>query len=191
MRKTDLLTLFDYLAWLREQVMSAAGELTTDAFTANEAVTARDLRATLVHVIDVEASWRARLTAATSDPSAHPTELDPLAYLSADAVGTHWRADSAETRRWLSDLTDDELAADSPVEDRAGYPLWAYLLHVVLHGIEECEDATVLLRRAGHARAGSGFLDFWDSRITASGGEARDQRPTNVGAGSTPVTRPR
>src|SRR6476469_3356394 len=128
---------------------------------------------------------------ATSDATAHPTELDPLAYPSADAVARHSRSDSAGTRRWLSELTDDELAADSPVEDRVGYPLWAYLLHVVLHGIEECEDATVLLRRADHARAGSGFLDFWDSRITASGGEARDQRPTNVGAGSTPVTRPR
>jgi uncharacterized damage-inducible protein DinB len=174
MRTTDLLTLFDYLAWLREQVMAAAGELPTDDFTSNEAVTPRDLRATLVHVIDVEASWRARLKAATSDPTAHATELDPLAYPSADAVATHWRADAAETRRWLSELTDEELAVDSPVEDRVGYPLWAYLLHVVLHGIEECEDATVLLRQAGHPRAGSGFLDFWDSRLTASGAEARD-----------------
>src|SRR6476469_2516998 len=92
---------------------------------------------------------------ATSDATAHPTELDPLAYPSVDAVARHWRSASAETRRWLSELTDDELAADSPVEDRVAYPLLAYLLHVVLHGIEECEDATVLLRRAGHARAGS------------------------------------
>src|SRR3954447_133595 len=111
MRKSELLTLFDYLAWLREQVMAAAGELATDDFTSNEAVTARDLRATLVHVIDVEASWRARLKAATADPTAHPTELDPIAYPSADAVVAHWRADAAETRSWLLELTDDELAA--------------------------------------------------------------------------------
>jgi uncharacterized damage-inducible protein DinB len=167
MRKTELLTLFDYLAWLREQIVAATGELATEEFISPETVTARDLRGTLVHLIDVEASWRSRLEAATSDPSVHPTELDPLAYSTADAVATHWRADAAETRRWLAELTDAELAADSPVEDRAGYPLWVYLAHVVMHGIEECEDANVLVRRAGHAPAALGFLDFWDTQLTS------------------------
>src|SRR4051794_15139420 len=111
MRKTELLTLFDYLAWLREQIVAAARELPTEEFISAETVTARDLRGTLVHLIDVEASWRSRLTAATSEPSAHPAELDPLEYANADAVATHWRADAAENRPWLSGLTDQGLAA--------------------------------------------------------------------------------
>jgi uncharacterized damage-inducible protein DinB len=169
-RKTDLLSMFDYLAWLREQILSAAGELSTEDFVSTEAVTARDLRATLVHVVDVEASWRARLRA-TTDPQAHQPELDPLAYPTAGAVAAHWREDAAETRQWLTELTDEELAADSPVEGRTGYPLAAYLVHVVIHGIMECEDAYVLLRRAGHAPGTIGFLDFWDSRV---GGDGND-----------------
>ena len=30
MRKTELLTMYDYLAWLREQLIAAGGDLTTD-----------------------------------------------------------------------------------------------------------------------------------------------------------------
>jgi uncharacterized damage-inducible protein DinB len=178
MRKTELLTMFDYLAWVRERILTAAAELPVEEFVAADAVTPRDLRATLVHIIDVEASWRSRLAAGSSDPQAHPSELDPLDYPTAEAVAAHWRRDAAETRAWLSQLTEEELAADSPVEDRVDYPLAAYLMHVAIHGIEECEDATVLLTRAGQAPSSLGFLDFWDSRMAAGGPETGDGSPT-------------
>lgn len=187
MRATELLTMFDYLAWLRERILAAAAELPTDEFVSAETVTARDLRATLVHIIDVEASWRARLMAGSSDSAAHPPELDPLTYPTVDAVGTHWRRDAADTRRWLSNLTDEQLEADCLVEDRAGYPLWADLLHMALHGIEECEDATVLLRRTGNTPATLGFLDFWDSRLAGASVDGQDAKGT-VGLGGRRAT---
>jgi uncharacterized damage-inducible protein DinB len=163
-RVADIETLFDYLFWVRDRILAAAGELDDEAFAATETVTTRDLRATLVHELDVEASWRERLRAAATGEPVPETELQAGDYASLEELAAHWRRDETETRTYLAGLTDDELAADSPVEERTGYPLSVYLTHVVMHGVQECGDAAVLLRRDGHPSGTLGFLDYWDWR---------------------------
>ena len=53
--------LLDYLYWLRDRVLALAAEATTDGWPAEPTINGRDLRATLAHEIDVEASWRNKL----------------------------------------------------------------------------------------------------------------------------------
>ena len=170
MRVADIETLFDYLFWVRDRILTAAAELDDEAFAATETVTTRDLRATLVHELDVESSWRERLRAVGTGEPAPETELQADDYASLEELASHWRRDETETRRYLAGLTDDELAVDSPIEGRTGYPLSVYLTHVVMHGIQECGDAAVLLRRAGHPTGTLGFLDYWDGRAQDSDG---------------------
>ena len=164
MRVADIEILFDYLFWVRDRVLAAAAELDDDAFAGRETVTTRNLRATLVHELDVESSWRERLRAAGTGEPAPETELRADDYPSVRDLAAHWRRDEIETRRYLAGLTDEQLAVDSPVEDRTGYPLSVYLTHVVMHGIQECSDAAVLVLRAGHPSGTLGFLDYWDTR---------------------------
>ena len=175
MRVADIEILFDYLFWVRDRVLAAAAELDDEAFAGRETVTTRDLRATLVHELDVESSWRERLRAVETAEPAPETELHAADYASVEELAAHWRRDETETRRYLAGLTDEQLAVDSPVEDRTGYPLSAYLTHVVMHGIQECGDAAVLLRRADHPTGTLGFLDYWDWR--------RAQDTTGAGPG--------
>ena len=60
MQPSEVQLLFDYLYWMRDQILGAASEA-TKTFVDEEPVTIRDLRTTLVHELDVEWSWRLRL----------------------------------------------------------------------------------------------------------------------------------
>jgi len=164
MRSADVTTLFDYLFWLRDEVLAGIDELGTDVFILSPSVHERDLRATLVHELDVESSWRTRLEASRTGKPAPETELDPTDYATAAELAAHWRRDEAETRRWLAGRSDQELAADSDVEGREGYPLSAYATHIAIHGIGECMTAVAILSLAGWSPRKLGYLDYLDDK---------------------------
>lgn len=164
MRIGDVRTMFDYLYWARDRVVAAAGKLSDDAFLSSESVTSRDLRATLVHELDVEWSWRERLYPTPGVESDEAAELQPHDYPTLQALAVHWERDEAEMRSWLSNLTDDDLSSPVSVERAGGPPLWVYLIHVMEHGLTELSDAAVLLNRAGQPVGSITFLDFWDTK---------------------------
>ena len=160
MHSTDIRSLFDYLYWQRDVALAKAGQLTAAEFLDPETVAYRDLRSTLVHELDVERSWRLRLQGAPRE--VWDVVLAATDYRDPATLADHWQQEEAETLAWLSDLTDDELAAPTTVNGLEGFPLATYLVHVVMHGVESISAAAVLLRRAGRSMGDVGFLDFVD-----------------------------
>lgn len=161
MRSADLISLFEYLYWIRDRALARAADLTAQAFVDPATVAYRDLRATLVHELDVERSWRLRLRG-------EPTEvwdvtLQAVDYPDLATLANHWQADEAETLVWLSELTEDQLGAAVTVNGLEGYPLSTYLIHVVMHGIESLSAAAILLHRTGQSMGEVGYLDFVDT----------------------------
>jgi len=163
MRTADAVTLFDHLYWVRDTVLRAASELDAGAFTSTDTVTTRDLRATLVHELDVQWSWRERLRGADWAEWGEDAELKADDYPTVQAVIEHWRRDEVEMRAWLVSLTNADLDAPPP-RDEDSLPLWHYVMHLVSHGIQQFSEAAVLLTRAGHSPGDIGFLEFVGSR---------------------------
>ena len=159
MRISEATTLFDYLSWTRDAVLAAAGQLEADEFTGTQTVTSRDLRATLVHELDVQWSWRERLKGADWDEWGPDAELTAGDYPTIGSLRDHWARDEADMRAWLASLTDADLDA-SPVRDEDRLPLWNFVMHLVSHGTQQFSEAAVLLTRAGHSPGDIGFLEF-------------------------------
>jgi uncharacterized damage-inducible protein DinB len=160
-RQADIENLFGYLYWLRDRALDEAARLPADAFRSPDTVAYRDLRATLVHELDVERSWILRLRGEPRD--SWDIELAPETYPDPAAIAQDWRRDEAETRQWLVGVTDRILAAPMRANGLEGFPLETYLVHVVMHGVESFSAAAILLHRAGRSMGDVGFLDFVDA----------------------------
>ena len=97
MRRKDLETLFGFSYWMKDRVLDCAAKLTTAEFQAPSGFTTRDLRATLVHTLDVEYSWRARLQ---HRPEAEwKKELSAADYPRAADLIDHWRRNEQEIQK--------------------------------------------------------------------------------------------
>lgn len=159
MRTSEAAKLFDYLYWIRDTVLGAASALDPDEFPSTETVTTRDLRATLVHELDVQWSWRERLKGADWEEWGEDAELTADDYPTVEPIRDHWHRDEVEMRAWLASLTDADLDA-SPPRDEDVLPLWYYVMHLVSHGIQQFSEAAVLLTRAGHSPGDIGYLEY-------------------------------
>ena len=168
MRIAEATMLFDHLYWVRDRILEAAAGA-EDAFIDEDPVTTRDLRATLVHELDVQWSWRERLKGADWEAWGPDAELRAEDYPSVAAIAEHWRRDEAEMRSWLASLEDRDLDAP-PVRDEDLQPLWCYVMHLISHGSQQLSEAAVLLTRAGHSPGEIGFLEFV---MTRGGGRDR------------------
>jgi uncharacterized damage-inducible protein DinB len=169
MRTREAAELLDHLYWIRDAVLGAASRLAPGAFIGTDTVTTRDLRATLVHELDVQWSWRERLKGADWEEWGPEAELRAESYPTVDAVATHWRRDEAEMRAWLASLTDADLDAP-PARDEDRQPLRHYVMHLYSHGLQQFSEAAALLTRAGESPGDIGFLEF----VQATGRRAAD-----------------
>jgi uncharacterized damage-inducible protein DinB len=156
MRKADVQHLIDYMYWTNHRLLDAAEELTPDELTAPTSVTTRNLRATLVHELDVEWSWRLNLQGRLTDAE---EDLRPEGYPDVASIREHWARDEAEMRAWLDAMAEEDIAApvhsDLSSDDR---PMWTYLLHIVFHATQQHADAATLLTLAGRSPGDIGYL---------------------------------
>jgi uncharacterized damage-inducible protein DinB len=161
MRRDDILALLDFNYWANRQILAAAAQLPTEAFTAPVAYTYRNLRGTLVHTLDVELSWRRRLRGEPRevwDQSLVDDDYPTLADLAAQ-----WADDEVQMRAWLQSLSDDDLAAVVDLGNDDRFPLWYYLVHIVTHGVQQRRDAALIIENAGHTPPEIDFLYYADT----------------------------
>ena len=164
MRQSELATLFDFMYWANRRILATAARLTVAQFTLPSVIAGRDLRATLVHTLDTECSWRLRLQRRETEGRKALALSD---YRSVAALAEHWARDEAEMRAWVASLDDDVLAR-TPEDPRAHFPLWYYLLHMVTHSQQHRAESAQLLTQLGRSPGDIDFLDYADSARAAA-----------------------
>jgi uncharacterized damage-inducible protein DinB len=177
MSPSDARLLAAYLYWLRDQIIRAAETLGPEAFAGSARANGRDLRETLVHELDIEMGWRARLR---GEPSTiWEAGLEPADYPRLAPLAAQWRTDEIEMRAWIDGLTDADLARSVTVNGLEGYPLAVYLLHLLEHGIQEFDSAAAILSELGASPGDLGLLDALDDLAGAPGLPAVPVRPSS------------
>lgn len=160
MNKAAVLTLLDHMYWVNRRILDAASTLPPDELT-SDGPTPRDLKATLVHELDVEWSWRLAAQGRPIEELGPEQELRADDYPDVPAIREHWERDEAEMRRWVESLTDADLAADvHPVLSDRARPLWQFLMHIVMHAAQQQADAAALLSARGRSPGEIGFLEY-------------------------------
>jgi hypothetical protein len=160
MRPSDITELFDHLYWIRDRILAAADHEGVP-LTSEARVTGRDLRALLVHELDIEWSWRERLRA--PDPthfSASAEDMDPTDFRSIAVIRTRWLQDEREMRAWIRTLDQEALDARCRAEPDAAHPFWIHLQHLYTHAMQQFSDCAVTLTLAGRSPGELDFLDF-------------------------------
>jgi len=170
MRQSELVTLFDYMYWANSRILTTAARLTDAQFTLPSVIAGRDLRATLVHTLDTECSWRLRLK---RRPEEEWRKSLPLSdYRNVAALADHWKRDEAEMRAWVASLDDEALARSADLDPKERFPHWYYLVHMVTHSQQHRAESAQLLTQLGRSPGDVDFLDYADSARAADSGSS-------------------
>jgi uncharacterized damage-inducible protein DinB len=163
MLQKDAILLFEHVFWVRDRLLDAADDPSID-WRSRDAVTIRGLRATLVHELDVEWSWRERLRGPDPTTFGSEPELDPADYPTVPSLREHWERDAQEMRSWLATLTDDRLEERCRAEPDAEHPFWFHMQHLYTHAMQQFSEAGVLLTQAGRSPGEIDFLGYVEDR---------------------------
>jgi uncharacterized damage-inducible protein DinB len=161
MVKQDLIQLFEYMYWCTHRLLEHAAQLSNEQFLACGGATARNLRATLVHELDVEWSWRLRLSDQEDGGELVPDDFPDLA-----AIAARWAAEERAMRSWLMSLRDDDLEREiGPATLGKQYRLGDYLMHVLLHARQQHADVATLLSMEGQSPGELEYLGYLNDHV--------------------------
>jgi uncharacterized damage-inducible protein DinB len=171
MRNDDVRTLFDYNYWANQRLLDHAAQLSDAQFAAPSTLTVRGLRATLVHALDVEWSWRLRLQRRPAEEWGPDAELTEKQFPTVAALAERWHQDERDMRAYLATLSDAGLNDTLDLGPRDRFPLWYFLMHILQHSAQQRADAATLLTQYGRSPGEFDFLEFTDTRNAAQGDE--------------------
>ncbi len=159
MKIADIRLIYEYNHWANEHLLAHCAALTDAQYTAPFDYSVGGVRDTLIHILDVELSWRRRMQGDPTDFDLTAADLPTL-----DVLRERWTTEKAATFEWLSTLSDHDLDGmfrfatnDGKYRERV---LWHGLYHVVDHGTQHRSEIAELLTGFGHSPGDMYFMRF-------------------------------
>jgi uncharacterized damage-inducible protein DinB len=154
--------LFIHNDWANGQVLDAASRLSAEDYVRRVGPGWGSVRATLVHLADVDRLWGRRWRGEAANPNPDEGQYASLASLRAA-----WTATMAERQAFLDGLTDASLRAPiayrNSRDDAFSQPLWELLYHVLSHSTDHRGHLSVMLTDLGQPPEPLDFV-FWARR---------------------------
>jgi uncharacterized damage-inducible protein DinB len=164
MKIQDLQLLFEYNHWANERVLRYAARLTTRQLNAPAKLGQGSVLQALVHIVDVEWSWRR----ACQEGHLPADYLTVEQFPTIPALRVYWRDDMAQTMAYLAILTDQTVHQavqyDWPRARPRKKMLWHILVHIVNHGTHHRSEVSHYLATCGHSPGSMDFLNFVTKR---------------------------
>ncbi|MCY4145205.1 MAG: hypothetical protein OXE95_09145 [Chloroflexi bacterium] len=149
MNASAIKTLFDYHYAMYDRVWDIAQELSPQQFVAENDYSLRSLRNQLLHVIEVDNRWLARLQCLPLPDFLHESD-----FLDQAALRSTWVSIRADVLAYTGALTDTDMeeVVELDFSHRGGRHhsrRWQILLHVVNHGTDHRAQILALLHELG------------------------------------------
>ncbi len=159
MHVADLQRLYDYSCWMNDQILNAAERVTPEQYSAPTELTPRNLQDNLVHILDVEWSWRETVRTHGEQGVGHGDMLEPVDFPDVATLRARWEVEAEKMRDYLANLSDEELAAQArPSDDR--FSVGEILYHAIIHGLLARVEAAVLLTSYGQSPGDIDYLNY-------------------------------
>jgi uncharacterized damage-inducible protein DinB len=165
MRTGEMGLLIAFNRWVNHRLLDTAEALTDDQFRDPASPTNLGLRASLVHMLDIEWSWRLLISSRKGEDTG---VLSPDDFPTLTELRRRWAQDEAEMDAWFAMLTDTELDANvAPEGSTRHLPRWQFLMHVLMHSRQLQGDVATILSTLGHSPGDIDFLVFLGERQAA------------------------
>jgi uncharacterized damage-inducible protein DinB len=159
---TDLVrTLYRYSTWATARILDAAVRLSPEQLAAPSGASYSSVRETLVHIMGAQWLWLSRWNG--TSPTA---TLDARLFRDLESIRARWDQIELDTRRFVTNLTDAELARVVEYRNTRGerwaYPLWQLVVHQVNHATQHRGEIAAALTQLGHSPGDLDLLIFID-----------------------------
>jgi len=154
-------TLYRYSAWANARVLETAARLSPEQLSAPGGASYDSVRETLVHTMSAQWIWLFRWQGTSPG-----TMLDTRQFPDLAAIRARWDQIENDTRRFVTALTDADLARVVDYRNTRGerwaYPLWQQVVHQVNHATQHRSEIALVLTQFGHSPGDLDFLVFID-----------------------------
>ncbi|RIK45030.1 MAG: hypothetical protein DCC55_00700 [Chloroflexi bacterium] len=159
---TTICSIYAYNTWANERLFATARQLTPEQFVATAHASFGTLRDVLVHLVNAQRGWLARVRLETPSPGLRAGDFPDLAALVAV-----WRSIDAAMNEYVGGLTKAELAEVIRYTDSAGrlnaYTRGQMLFHQANHAAQHRSEVALILTQMGYSTGDLDYRRFLDA----------------------------
>lgn len=158
--KEQLISLYEYGAWVNHRLLQTASALTPEQFTQTLASSFGSVHRTLARLVGAEVLWFARWQGQSPKTM---LSLDDLPTL--PAIRERWAVLTDERRMYLGGLNEAEFATIVRWTNMRGQPFslprWQVMLHCANHATHHRSEVATMLTELGHEPDSTELVEYY------------------------------